>query len=281
MDDSSQLLTKPVAQPGFSKLGCMLAIGLLLVVAAVDFVWDSYRTYNERLGRHHECRSTIARLMVALKSYEKTHQSLPPLFTTNPEGEKLHSWRTLLLPHLGFTAKDLYDELRLDEPWDSDHNRKIAESKRYIDVNGYFQCELIRELSWSKPFASQTTSYVAVAGEGRKWMSNRFYPPSRRRSQLRHVVLLVTEIRDSNIHWMEPTDITSLQDAFDPDAEISIGSDHWYGLGKWTRRPFHVILPGYSRFRFGASEMTVRRLDELTEIQILKDRISGEDETSD
>ncbi|MDA0810161.1 MAG: DUF1559 domain-containing protein [Planctomycetota bacterium] len=276
MEDSSQSQSKQVPQPGFANLGCMLSIGLLLMIAAVDFVSDSYRTYNERLSRHHECHLNLATLKFALQEYEKDNQSPPPLFTTNRDGEKLHSWRTLLLPYLGFNAKELHDELRLDEPWDSDHNRKVAASERYIEVNGYFQCELIRTQNWSKPFVAQTTSYVAVAGEGRQWMSKRGYWTRHGRSR-RHVVLLVTEIRDSNTHWMEPKDITSLSDAFEADAEFTIGSDHWYGLGSRTRRPFHVILPG----GFGASNMTVRKLDALTEMQILKDRIYGTTETSD
>lgn len=281
MGDSNQQLSKPVPQPGFSKLGCMLSIGLLLIIAAVDFVWDSYRIYNDRLSRHRECHSNILTLASALKRYEKAHRSPPPLFTTNLDGEKLHSWRTLLLPYLGFTAKDLYHELRLDEPWNSEHNRRVAASERYIDVNGYFQCELIRKQNWSKPFASQTTSYVAVAGEGRQWMSKRIYWIRHGGTQRRHVVLLVTEIRDSNTHWMEPKDITSLKDAFEADAEFTIGSDHWYGLGSRTRRPFHVILPRNGRSWFAASDLIVRRLDALTEMQVLKDRIYGTTETSD
>lgn len=44
---------------------------------------------------------------------------------TDKDGQPLLSWRVALLPHLG--AKDLYKEFKLDEPWDSDHNKKLIE----------------------------------------------------------------------------------------------------------------------------------------------------------
>src|SRR5262249_38557599 len=39
------------------------------------------------------------------------------------DGKPLLSWRMLLLPYLD--QKELYKEFKLDEPWDSTHNRKL------------------------------------------------------------------------------------------------------------------------------------------------------------
>jgi hypothetical protein len=41
------------------------------------------------------------------------------------DGQPLHSWRVLLLPYIEKRA--LYDEFRLDEPWDSPHNIRLLE----------------------------------------------------------------------------------------------------------------------------------------------------------
>lgn len=48
---------------------------------------------------------------------------LPPPFTSGNEGRKLLSWRVLILPYLGHT--ELFLKFRLDEPWDSKHNRSL------------------------------------------------------------------------------------------------------------------------------------------------------------
>jgi hypothetical protein len=37
-----------------------------------------------------------------------------------PDGTPLHSWRVLILPYL--EDRGLYEQFRLDEPWDSPHN---------------------------------------------------------------------------------------------------------------------------------------------------------------
>jgi hypothetical protein len=39
------------------------------------------------------------------------------------EEQPLLSWRVLVLPYL--EQKDLYDQFRLDEPWDSEHNKQL------------------------------------------------------------------------------------------------------------------------------------------------------------
>src|SRR5947207_661102 len=41
------------------------------------------------------------------------------------DGKPLLSWRVAILPYLA--EKKLYDEFKLDEPWDSKHNIKLLE----------------------------------------------------------------------------------------------------------------------------------------------------------
>jgi hypothetical protein len=42
---------------------------------------------------------------------------------TSKDGKPLLSWRVLLLPYIEETP--LYNEFKLDEPWDSEHNKKL------------------------------------------------------------------------------------------------------------------------------------------------------------
>jgi hypothetical protein len=48
---------------------------------------------------------------------------LPPAVLYSKDGRPLHSWRVLLLPFLEEEA--LFREFKLDEPWDSPHNRAL------------------------------------------------------------------------------------------------------------------------------------------------------------
>jgi len=41
------------------------------------------------------------------------------------DGTPLLSWRVNILPHIGMGYDDLYERLKLDEPWDSPHNKAL------------------------------------------------------------------------------------------------------------------------------------------------------------
>lgn len=60
---------------------------------------------------------------LAILNFESTHQGFPSAFTTDDAGKPLLSWRIHILPFLG--QNDLYKQFRLNEPWDSDHNKQL------------------------------------------------------------------------------------------------------------------------------------------------------------
>jgi hypothetical protein len=73
--------------------------------------------------RRSTCMSQIKRIVLAMLMYERDHGTLPPAWSADSHGAPLQSWRVLLLPYLGYQT--LYDAIRLDEPWDSQHNRQF------------------------------------------------------------------------------------------------------------------------------------------------------------
>lgn len=66
----------------------------------------------------------LRKLGDAMLRYYADHQRFPPAAVLNTDDVPLLSWRVLLLPYLG-EAK-LFSEFRLNEPWDSAHNRPLA-----------------------------------------------------------------------------------------------------------------------------------------------------------
>lgn len=62
---------------------------------------------------------------LAMHNFYDVHGRFPPQRLAAADGQPLLSWRVLILPYLGH--KDLYDQFRLDEPWDSPHNLQLVD----------------------------------------------------------------------------------------------------------------------------------------------------------
>lgn len=72
--------------------------------------------------------------------YEHDYGHLPPAALCSPDGQPLLSWRVLLLPYLN--QKDLYEQFKLDESWDSAHNGALlARMPRMYGPFGDARCD--------------------------------------------------------------------------------------------------------------------------------------------
>lgn len=70
-----------------------------------------------------ESKEKLGAIGAALNDYAAAKGTYPAPASYGPDGKPLLSWRVLLLPQLGQQA--LYDQFHLDEPWDSEHNKKL------------------------------------------------------------------------------------------------------------------------------------------------------------
>ncbi len=101
---------------------------LAVMVFALGGLWDQGRQWliqqqRGQVGPSARCQQNLARIAAALQGYRNHHGHWPPAWTKDKQGRPLHSWRVLILPYLGY--QDLYDRIRLEEPWDSPHNRQF------------------------------------------------------------------------------------------------------------------------------------------------------------
>lgn len=67
----------------------------------------------------------LGRLAAAFQAYHAAHGHYPPAAVVGPDGKTWHSWRVELLPYLG--EQKLFEQYKLDEPWDSEQNKKLVE----------------------------------------------------------------------------------------------------------------------------------------------------------
>jgi hypothetical protein len=86
---------------------------------------DQIGTTMEGFVESETSKQNLMRIGTAARQYESAQGAYPNnSYETGPKGNRpLLSWRVHLLPYLGEDA--LYKEFKLDEPWDSENNKKL------------------------------------------------------------------------------------------------------------------------------------------------------------
>jgi hypothetical protein len=145
-------------------------------------------------------RGRLLRIAVALRDYHTAHGEYPPLYSIDDKGNKLHSWRVLLLPYLD--CGDYLRECRLAEPWDSEHNLNWARSLPRNVIENF--------VAWDEPeFSSGSTAIVAIDNSNERGTNQRLELSN---DGCEADTICLTELFESKIYWTEPRDL-ALRDA--------------------------------------------------------------------
>jgi hypothetical protein len=134
----------------------------------------------------------------------------------------MHSWRVLILPFL--KHGELYRQYDLAQPWNSPKNSLLAKH-----IPPEYRCPAAPE---GNPLA---TSYVAVVGASTAW-------PGRKSVRFQDIkdgtsdTILLVEVADSGINWMEPCDIKFEQ------AIVGVNLDKHGGIGSRHHGGANVVL---------------------------------------
>jgi hypothetical protein len=171
------------------------------------------------------CQNNLKYIGLALHNYHDQYGCLPPAYVADEQGRPMHSWRVLILPFL--ELGDIHAQYNFDEPWDGPGNRRLLTMK----VPSVFQCP--------EDTASPTaTSYVVVVGPDTMWpgsTSGKFADIADGTSN----TLMVVEVAESGIHWMEPRDLelADLPMSVNPESGRGISSLH--RVESWRpKRPY-------------------------------------------
>ncbi len=211
-----------------------LVTGTAVVLSAIfSFIW-----IREEADRRDTCVNNLKQIGLALHSYHACYGRFPPPYVTDAQGKPLYSWRVLILPWM--EEKPLYDQWRLDEPWDSPHNQRLPKPGCLCSYPLY-ECPVARRNR--QPGSPPYTDYLAVVGPGMAWEEGK-------RLSLADFVddpsntVMVVEVRGSQIHWAEPVDFdgtASLKINARPG--LSIGSHHSGGANVLFADASIVHLP--------------------------------------
>lgn len=149
-------------------------------------------------ARRMQSLNNMKQIGLAFHNYHFTNNGFPAQASTDEDGKRLLSWRVHLLPYL--EQQELYDQFHLDEPWDSEHNRRLIE----------LMPEVYRDPRSTAP--EGYTTYIVPVGKGLA-----FEEPSKERREglgFKYMVdgtsltaMMVDANDDAAVIWTKPDDL--------------------------------------------------------------------------
>jgi hypothetical protein len=180
--------------------------GLVAFSAALTTLGTSahatFGTVGSKIGSGRDpIEDHLKNLAQAMDRYQEKHGTYPPSAIYDRDGRPLLSWRVALLPYLGEEA--LYHEFKVDEPWDSLHNKrllkKLPAAIRSRDHSGWGASR------W------KTTTQV-VTGDKTFFQGKSGLPKT---DAAKQSILLVHLANDAAVYWTKPADL-----AYAPDKPL-------------------------------------------------------------
>jgi hypothetical protein len=189
-----------------AKLGC--AVSAIVVILLVVALLLPARRAAPEAARRNQCLNNLRQIAIAIQNYTKVNGHLPPAYTVDAEGNRLHSWRTLILPYM--EEVPLYNRIDFSKPWDDPANALARE--QYIPA---YLCP-------SAPYDEDNfTTYLAVVGPNCVFSG----PNSRKLSEVtddsEYTLMVVDAPHDRAVHWMSPHDISDEEVlTFSPESKL-------------------------------------------------------------
>lgn len=150
-------------------------------------------------ARQAQARNSLRQIVVGMHKYYDTHGHFPSATVIGPDGKTPHSWRVEILPFIG--QAPLYDQYKLDEPWDSDHNKQLLKKMPVFYRHP------------AAPAGSTNASFYLLTGPRTLFNDDKKAKFSDVRDGVSQTLLVVEAKRE--IPWTKPEDI-----AYDPDGPL-------------------------------------------------------------
>lgn len=174
-------------------LHARIPLGIAANGAAVSMLLPAVSSARAAAQRA-QASNNLKQIGLAMHMYADTNNHLPPPAIRDKADKKaLLSWRVAVLPYI--EEGELYKEFHLDEPWDSDHNKKLIERMPAV----------FRSPSQKSP--EGTTVYLAADGKG-----SMFEGPDGTRFRevtdgTSNTIMAVEADNDKAVIWTKPEDL--------------------------------------------------------------------------
>ena len=166
--------------------------GLVVWIAALGTALYGDVRHAQALAKQSMCKGHMKAWALSMHYYLDEHDQFPSS-TIEVNGRK-HSWRVLIAPYYG--ANEVRDRYDFQAAWNSPQNLTLEGG-----VDSYFHCP---DHSLSDDITR--TSYVAITGPNCVMRDDQY--PARRFEDLDPKAVLFVETKRTDIHWMEPEDLS-------------------------------------------------------------------------
>jgi hypothetical protein len=143
-------------------------------------------------ARRAQSMNNLKQISLGLLNYETSFNKFPPRAIFDKQGKPLLSWRVTILPYLD--QGNLYKAFHLDEPWDSEHNKKLIAQMP----------PQYRNPSSAAPPGMAT--YLAVSGKGLMFDGSEGRKMAEITDGLSHTIMVVEANDDRAVPWTKPED---------------------------------------------------------------------------
>jgi hypothetical protein len=161
--------------------------------------------------------NNLKQIGLALHNYLDVHDHFPPAATTDKAGKPLLSWRVMILPYL--EQDHLYKQFKLDEPWDSEHNKKLIDQMPPIFAS---------PLAGKLPAGS--TTYLVPAGASTIFRDAKGLKIQHVTDGTSNTIMGFDAPAAAAVPWTKPDDWTFDPKAKDPLAGFFNGNDETLAL---------------------------------------------------
>jgi hypothetical protein len=152
-------------------------------------------------SRRSQSANNLKTIATAMLAYHAEHDCFPPAYVADASGKPMHSWRVLLLPHLGYDH--IYAQYDFRQSWNSPRNMNLLYS-----MPAEYACP-------EDPDArvKGETNYMVIVGEDTLF-------PGSKSVKLTQITdgpertILVAQTRSSGVMWLEPRDLQADQMRF-------------------------------------------------------------------
>ncbi len=139
--------------------------------------------------------NNLRQIALALLEYQAKEGHFPPPAIYDAQGKPLLSWRVAILPYL--KREQLYQQFRLDEPWDSQNNKRLV-----------MQMPPAYRSVFGKVVGFNKTAMLAPIGQ-----SVAFFGPEGRKLKdftdgTSNTILVVEAGPEKAVEWTRPDDLT-------------------------------------------------------------------------
>src|SRR5262245_2623672 len=124
----------PPSRPGSKVIPVILIVGLVVLlcggcgIAALVLSVGKVRDAANRT----KSQNNLKQIGLGIHMYNDSHNELPGN-SYGPDGKPLLSWRVHILPYM--EADDLYQQFKLNEPWDSPNNIRLLSQMPPVYAN--------------------------------------------------------------------------------------------------------------------------------------------------